>query len=44
MRNQCNYEELEAHRILDGVRAGIETPETVIVWALWVLGDAVGMQ
>ena len=44
MRQRCNHEELEAHRILDGVRAGIDAPSTTITWALWILGDAVGIE
>lgn len=44
MRDLCNFEELEAHRILDMVRAGLDAPETTVTWALWVLGDAVGME
>lgn len=42
MRNQMNYEELEAMRILDAVKAGIDIPESTILWALWVTGDLVG--
>jgi len=43
MRDHYNFEELEAARILDLVRMGDKTiPWTVITWALWCLGDAVG--
>ncbi len=42
MRDQFNHEELEAMRILDAVKAGIDVPETAITWALWVTGDLVG--
>jgi len=43
MRNHYNYEEREAARILDLVRAGGDAPESVITWALWTLGDCVGL-
>lgn len=43
MRRQCNHEEMEAHRILDCVRAGVEVPESTVTWALLVLGDALGL-
>lgn len=43
MRNQYNYEEREAARILDLVRAGGDAPESAITWALWVMGDLVGV-
>lgn len=42
MRNHYNHEELEAARILDAVRSGVEVPESAVAWALWVLGDTVG--
>lgn len=42
MRKELNHEELEAHRILDAVKAGIDVPESAINWALWVCGDLVG--
>lgn len=38
-RTHLNYEELEAHRILDLQKAGGDVPETAVTWALWVLGD-----
>ena len=38
-----NHEELEASRILDLARAGWDVPATSITWALWVLGDLVGL-
>lgn len=43
MRNHMNHEELEASRILDLAKAGGDVPESVITWALWVLGDLVGL-
>ena len=43
MRTHYNYEEFEAARILDLARAGGEVPDSVITWALWVLGDLVGV-
>lgn len=43
MRNTYNHEELEASRILDLARIGGYVPQTAITWALWVLGDLVGM-
>ena len=43
MRTHYNYEELEAARILDLARAGGEVPGSVITWALWTLGDLVGL-
>jgi hypothetical protein len=44
MREHYNHEELEASRILDLVRLGDDTiPCSAITWALWVLGDAVGI-
>lgn len=42
MRNCCNDEEREAHRILDAVKSGVDVPDSVITWALWVCGDLVG--
>lgn len=41
MRDQYNHEELEAARILDAVKAGLDVPDTAITWALWVTGDTV---
>lgn len=43
LRDHCNHEELEAHRILDLAKAGLEVPVTTVVWALFVLGDGVGL-
>ena len=43
LRDKCNYEELEAHRILDMVRAGMDVPQSTVTWALFVLGDSVGL-
>lgn len=44
MRENYNHEELEAARILDAVRAGIYVPDASITWALWVMGDLVGIR
>jgi hypothetical protein len=38
-----NDQELEAHRVLDLAVAGFDVPESVIDWALFVLGDGVGL-
>jgi len=43
MRNRMNNEELEASRLLDFARAGGDVPDTAITWALWTLGDLVGL-
>lgn len=43
MRNHYNDEEREAARVLDLVRIGGDVPESAVIWALWVLGDLVGM-
>lgn len=43
MRTGYNQEEQEAARILDLARAGGDVPESVVIWALWVLGDLVGV-
>ena len=43
MRDHYNHEELEAARILDYARAGGDVPEGLITWALWTLGDGVGL-
>lgn len=42
MREHYNHEELEAARILDAVKAGLDIPETTVTWALWIMGDTVG--
>jgi len=44
MRNTYNHEEQEAARILDLARAGGDVPASVITWALWCLGDLVGLR
>jgi len=44
MRDQLNHEELEAMRILDAVKAGIDIEQETINWALWVTGDLVGLR
>lgn len=44
MREHYNDEELEAARILDAVKLGIEVPESAIKWSLWVLGDGVNFK
>lgn len=43
LRRKGNEQELEAHRVLDMVAAGFEVPASVIDWALFVLGDGVGL-
>ncbi len=43
MRDRYNHEEREAAHILDLTRAGGDVPESTITWALWVLGDLVGV-
>lgn len=43
LRDHCNHEELEAHRILDMAKAGFDVPTSTISWALFVLGDGVGI-
>jgi len=43
MRNTYNHDELEASRILDLARIGGDVPESAITWALWTLGDLVGV-
>lgn len=43
LRDHCNAEELEAHRILDLVKAGFAVPRLLIKRALFVLGDGVGL-
>jgi len=44
LRDHCNAEELEAHRILDMVRQGMLVSDQQIIRALFVLGDSVGLQ
>lgn len=39
MRTSMNHEELEASHVLDLARAGGDVPDSVVIWALWVLGD-----
>ena len=43
MRTHMNHEELEASRLLDLARAGGDVPDSAITWALWTLGDLVGV-
>jgi hypothetical protein len=43
LRDNCDNEELEAHRVLDLVKAGASVPASSIDWALFVLGDGVGL-
>jgi hypothetical protein len=38
-----NHEELEASSILDLARLGGDVPDTAITWALWTLGDLIGL-
>lgn len=42
MRDHYNWEELEAAKVLDLVRAGVSVPDEQIIRALIVLGDGVG--
>ena len=42
MRNNYDHEEIEAARVLDLVRLGVDVPVDQIMRALWVLGDGVG--
>jgi len=44
MRNQYNWEELQAAKMLDMVREGINVPDEVVKRALFVLGDLVGFR
>ena len=44
MRANMNHEEREASRILDLARAGGSVPSDAVTWALWVLGDLVGLR
>jgi hypothetical protein len=39
LRDKCNSMQLEAHQLLDMVRAGLWVPRDRIDWALLVLGD-----
>jgi len=41
MREHYNEEELEAARILDAVKAGLDVPDTAVTWALWICGDTI---
>ena len=43
-RNHLSDEGKEAARILDLAKAGGDVPDTVITWALWALGDLVGVR
>lgn len=43
MRTAYNHEELEAANILDFARLGGDVPDSAITWALWTLGDLVGL-
>lgn len=43
LRDHCNHEELEAHRILDMAKAGMNVPDSTVSWALFTLGDGVGL-
>ena len=44
MRNHYTDEEREAARILDLAKAGGDVPVSTITWALWALGDLVGVR
>lgn len=39
MREHCNTDEREAHRLLDLVRAGRPVASDLVDWALLTLGD-----
>lgn len=43
-RDHMNDEEREAMRILDLLKAGEDIPPSVVLWALIVTGDAIGLQ
>lgn len=42
-RTHLNYEEREAMRVLDMVRAGFDVADDMVRWALFVTGDSVGL-
>ena len=44
LRDKCNADELEAHRVLDMVKAGMYVPMHQIRRALFILGDSVGLR
>lgn len=44
LRDHYNDEELAAATVLDMVRAGGYVAQEAIRWALWVLGDLVGVK
>lgn len=44
LREHYNDEELAAATVLDMVRAGGYVADAAIRWALWVLGDLVGVK
>ena len=39
LRNRCTPTQLQAHLVLDAVRAGMSPPQEMVDWALLVLGD-----
>lgn len=39
LRNHCTPTQLQAHLVLDAVRAGMSLPKKMVDWALLVLGD-----
>ena len=43
LRDHYNEEELEAARVLDMRSAGFEVSDEITNWALFVLGDGVGL-
>ncbi|MBU3577518.1 hypothetical protein [Polynucleobacter sp. UK-Kesae-W10] len=43
MRDGCSSEQIEAHQVLDMVASGFDVPKDEISWALFVLGDGVGL-
>ena len=44
LRDNCNDEELWAHRVLDKVKLGLPVTDAEIRRALFVLGDSVGLK
>lgn len=39
LRDRCTPTQLQAHQVLDAVRAGMAPPQEMVDWALLVLGD-----
>jgi hypothetical protein len=40
LRDHCTDAELDAHELLDMVRAGIDVPDSYVVAALAILGES----